>query len=95
VRSKSSHLPVGAWLLTGIMIPVVGIGIVLLIVAALLKRRRQRQVAAAAAANGPIMSYAPQGPSMMPSTYDPNAPPQPYPFNSYGQNVGGPVSRFG
>jgi len=70
----------------------VGIGIVLIIVAGLLKRRRQRQAAAAAVANQPIMAYAPQGPSMMPSTYDPNAPPQPYPFNSYGQNVGGPMN---
>lgn len=77
------------------MKPAVGIGIVLIIVAGLLKRRRQKQIAAAAIANGPIMSYAPQGPNMMPSTYDPSAPPQSYPFNSYGQNVGGPVSGLG
>jgi len=70
----------------------IGIGIVLIIVAGLLKRRRQKQIAAAAIANGPIMSYAPQGPNMMPSTYDPSAPPQSYPFNSYGQNVGGPMN---
>ena len=64
-------------------------------IAGWLKHRRQKQATAAAVANGPIMSYAPQGPTMgaaIPSTYDPNAPPQPYPFNGYGQNVGGPIA---
>jgi hypothetical protein len=55
--------------------------------------------------SAPSMSYyAPQGPvgqgnwqgqsmgATIPATYDPNAPPQSYRFNGYGQDMGGPVS---
>lgn len=78
-----------------------GLGLIFVIIAALLKNRRQKQAQAALQAN-PVMAYAPgqmSNPAMMPSSYDPNAPQygeqqpqypaQTYPFNGYGQNVGG------
>lgn len=77
-----------------------GLGIAFIAIAAFVRHRRNRLDAAAAASN-PIMAYAPgQVNAGMPSHYDPNAPPpQSYPFNSYGQNVGeayngGPVSTM-
>jgi hypothetical protein len=90
-----------------IILPTVALAIIFILIASYLRHRRQKQAAAAVITNGPIMAYAPQGQgwqgqsmgATIPSTYDPNAPPQGYPFNGYGQNVGpvagGPVSGRG
>jgi len=81
----------------------IGLALIFVVIYGVLKRRRQRM--AAKFASAPSMSYyAPQGPvgqgnwqgqsmgATIPATYDPNAPPQSYRFNGYGQDMGGPMN---